>query len=148
MLCPNGHSLFNNEIPNFESCTPMGVPKRLFVFLTEKYKVLQLHPNGHSFFYRKIQNLELYSNGHSFYYNFQRNREFWKSYPNRHSYFPRGNTRSNYLSSIYFRFLKTEKKKKDFEISCFLFLQWKTKLETLLNFELHFIHKKGYKNMY
>ena len=38
------------------------------------------------------------------------------------------------------------RKNYDFEISCFAFLQWKTKLETLLNFELHFIHKTGYKN--
>ena len=29
----------------------------------------------------------------------------------------------------------------------FLFFTRKTKLETLLNFELHFIYKKGYKNI-
>ena len=30
---------------------------------------------------------------------------------------------------------------------CLAFLQWKTKLEALLNFVLKFIHKKGYKNI-
>ena len=35
----------------------------------------------------------------------------------------------------------------NFEISCFALLQWKAKLETLLNFGLHFIYEKGYKNI-
>ena len=37
--------------------------------------------------------------------------------------------------------------KDDFEIPCFVFLQWKTKLETLLKFELHFNPKKSYRNI-
>ena len=37
--------------------------------------------------------------------------------------------------------------KYDFERSRFVFLQRKPKLETLLNFELHIIHTKGYKNI-
>ena len=29
-----------------------------YFFLTAKYKILQLYPDGHSFFYSKIQNFE------------------------------------------------------------------------------------------
>ena len=51
-----------------------------------------------------------------------------------------------YLFIISLVSILKNRKNYDFEISCFAFLQWKTKLETLLNFELHFIHKTGYKN--
>ena len=32
-------------------------------------------------------------------------------------------------------------------IYCFVFLQWKTKLEILWNFEIHIIHRKSYKDI-
>ena len=42
----------------------------------------------------------------------QRNTEFWKLYPNSHSYFPQGNTKSKLFPSSKFHFSKTEKFKK------------------------------------
>ena len=79
----------------------------------------------------------------------QGNTKVWKLFPNGHLYFPQGNAKSNYLLSIWFRFLKTGNKIKDMisrYLFCF-FLQCKAKLETLLNFEIHIFYKKGYKNI-
>ena len=123
-----------------------------------------MYPNNLLYFYSEIQNFKVvlkwpfvFLQRNAKFWNctqaaislfLQWNTEFWKLYPNDHLFFPQGNTKSNYLSSIKFCFLKTEKSEKyDFEIFCFVFLQWKTKLQTLLNFELHFIHKRGYKNI-
>ena len=90
------------------SCTQTAIH-----YFAAEYEILQLYSNGHSFFYSEMQNFE---NCTQMAIRFlQRNTGFWKLYPNGHSYFPQGNTKSNYLSSIFFtfRFLKTGKKKKN-----------------------------------
>ena len=99
----NGHLLKDKRL---KCVYPSG---HLFYF-TVKYEILQLHSNGHSFFYSEARYLELYQTAIYFSYseiqNFenctqrsfvfmQRNREFWKLSPNDHLYFPQGNTKPN-----------------------------------------------------
>ena len=89
--------LINEAVPN--ACTQTAIR-----FFTAKYEILQLYPNGHSFFLTAIYEiLQLSPNGHSFFFyreirNFtvtpkrsfvflQRNAKFWKLYQNGHSFF-------------------------------------------------------------
>ena len=129
-LYPNGHSLFYSEIRNF-----IVLLKRPFVFLQWNAKFCNSSQAAISFFYNETQDFENCTQTAIRF--LQRNTEFWKLYLNGNSYFPQGNTRSNYLSSIFFHisFLKNGGKKinkYDFEISCCVFLQWKTNLEAYL----------------
>ena len=84
-----------------------------------------VYPSGHSFFYSEIRNLELFQMAIRFFYNETQNFEICTQ-----------------LFIINFVSFLKNRKNYDFEISCFAFLQWETKLEALLNFVLHFIHKK------
>ena len=124
----------------------MRVPKRPFVFFTEKYNILQLYPNSHSFCTAKYENLHLHSNGNSVFYNKihcfgictqttirSSHKEIWNLFI------------INLVS-----FLKNGEKIKNMLLInsiLFSFLQWKAELETLLKLELQFIYKKGYKNI-
>ena len=73
-------------LDGYNACTQTAIRfffneiKRPFVFLQQNTK-----------FYSCIQTAIRFLEG---------NREFLKLYPNGHSYFPQGNTKSNYLSSI------------------------------------------------
>ena len=110
-------------------------------FFTVKYKISKVDTNGHPCI-------------------FQGNTNFWKLYPNDHSFFY--NEIQNFESctetaisvsikeilnlTIYHQFSFVSQKRKiilkyDFEMSCFVFLQWKTKLETL-NFEIHITYSQ------
>ena len=124
-------------------------------FFTAKYKILQLYPNVHSSFYSEIRNLELYPDGHLFF--LQRNTKFWKLHPNGHSFFLQ---RSREFWKLYPNGICISHKQMrnlTFIINLVLLLKiakkiWfrdtlETKLETLLNFGIHIIHKKGYKNI-
>ena len=133
----------------------MRVPKRQFVclqrntkfynctqkticFFTAKCKILKLHPNGHFLFCSETKNFKTAPK--RLFVFLQRNTEFWKLHPNGHLHFPQQNTKSNY----YFCFLKSRKKIKNIISRYFVsfFLRWKTKLETLLNSEIHIIYER------
>ena len=97
-----------------------------------------MHPNGPLFFYNKIQNFESCTHTTICISLWQIEMVVWVQL-------------SKFCISLYIMnlvsFLKNgEKIENMISRYCLAFLQWKTKLETLLNFELHFIHKKSYKN--
>ena len=107
-LYSNGHSFVYSGIRNFTV-----VPKRPFFFFTAKYKILQLYQNGYSFFTAKykIQNCSQMAIQFFFItkhkslkfvpkrpFVFQNKIENFESCAQTaNSYFPQGNTKSNYL---------------------------------------------------
>ena len=142
MRAPKRPSVFLQRNTKFQNCTQTvlrfssgkcnilkTVPKRPSVFSQQNTKFWKLHPNSHSFFYNEMQNSESCTQTAI--------HDSLKEIRN---------------VTIYHQFSFVSQKQKknqkyDFEISWFVFLQWKTKSETLLNFELHIIHKEGYKNI-
>ena len=119
LLHPSGHLFFSQRHTTFYSCIQTTIyffttkhniletaPKRPFVFFTAKHNILQLYPKGHLFFYNETQHFEKCAQKTICF--LLRNTELWKLYPNGHLYFPQGNAKSNYLSSIYFRILKSD----------------------------------------
>ena len=68
-----------NEIRNI-ACTQTAIR-----FITRKYKILQLQPNGHSFFYREMQNFTVVPKRPFTF--LKRNAKFWKLCPNGYSLF-------------------------------------------------------------
>ena len=84
-------SIVQNKIKNLKiSVSFFQCQKRNKIFRT---------PNGHSFFYIEAQNFENCT--HAVIRFLQRYTELWKLYPNGHYYFPQGNAKSNYLSSMH-----------------------------------------------
>ena len=76
----NGNEWYNKwkwVTKNNNECQQIiRVPKRLFTFFTRKYKILQLCPNGRSFFLQRNEKFwKLYSDGHLFFYNKTQNFE-------------------------------------------------------------------------
>ena len=101
--------VFFNKIENFENCTQTTIR-----FFTMKHKILKTATKRTFMFLHK-------------------NIEFWKLYPNDYFYFPKVNARSNYLSSIWFCFLKLGKKLKTwFRDTLFCFLTMKNETRNII----------------
>ena len=74
MRVPKWPFVFLQQNTKFQSCTQTAIR-----FFTAKYEILKLHPNGHSFFYSKIQNYTVVLKLPFVFYSDIRNLEF---YPN------------------------------------------------------------------
>ena len=72
---------FYSEMQNFENCAQTSIR-----FFTMKHKILKTATKRPFMF-------------------LQRNTEFWKLYPNGHSYFPQRNTKSDYFINNQFSFV-------------------------------------------
>ena len=132
-MYPKGNSFVYSEIRNFTIAL-----KRPFVFLQRNAKFWNCTQTVISLFCSETKNFKTAPKWPFVF--LQRNTEFWKLHPNGHLHFPQQNTKSNY----YFCFLKSRKKIKNIISWYFVsfFLRWKTKLETLLNSEIHIIYER------